>query len=156
MKIKYFTDMELDVKAPVTVPVHEDKVEYAEVDKIVKTGDGENDFIIEKQVVEVSRVDLDEYINSFRDDVGLANILKKVQLTGDNSLLNVVPGYYGDESLIPQTPAEAQKIVDEGKAAAESLGIDFTKEAIQKYIDAELAKIKAAQDAAIKEDVNNG
>ena len=57
-------------------------------DKYKKTGDGEDDFVIE-QVVEVTeKIDRQQYIDSFKDDVGILNILKKVELTGDVTLLN--------------------------------------------------------------------
>lgn len=57
-------------------------------DKVVKTGDGEDDFVIEQKFVETSRVNRQEYIDSFKDDVGVLNILRKVELTGDITLLN--------------------------------------------------------------------
>lgn len=57
-------------------------------DKVVKTGDGEDDYVIEPKLVETERVERQAYIESFKDDVGILNILKKVELSGDFSLLN--------------------------------------------------------------------
>lgn len=57
-------------------------------DKYKKTGDGDDEFVIE-QVVEVTqKINRQEYIDSFKDDVGILNIIKKVELTGDITLLN--------------------------------------------------------------------
>lgn len=66
-----------------------DIVKYERKDKLVKA-DSEDDFVVEEVAVEVERVNRQEYIDSFREDVGIANILKKVALSGDASLLNQV------------------------------------------------------------------
>lgn len=71
-------------------------------DSVKMTGDKDTDFVIEKKVVEISRVDRQEYIDSFSDDVGILNIMKKVALTGDSSLINQrsrVPGEVDDNGL---------------------------------------------------------
>lgn len=71
-------------------------------DCVVKTGDKDVDFVLDKKVVEISRVDRQEYIESFADDVGILNIMKKVALTGDTSLLNQrsrVPGEVDEDGL---------------------------------------------------------
>lgn len=63
-------------------------IEYDEIDVIKKTGEKETDFILDKKTVESSRINRQEYINSFRGDVGIMNILEKVRLTGDATLLD--------------------------------------------------------------------
>ena len=56
--------------------------------KIIDSKKGE--YVIEKVAVETSRIDTREYVNSFRDDVGIENILKKFDLVKDPELLNQV------------------------------------------------------------------
>ena len=56
--------------------------------KITDTKSG--DFVIEKSPVITSEIDTQEYIESFVDDVGIENILKKFALTHDPELLNQV------------------------------------------------------------------
>ena len=64
-----------------------DIVEYEEQEFVVKTGEGDTDYVVKKRIVEKSRINRQAYINSFSDEVGIHNILKKVQLTGDETLL---------------------------------------------------------------------
>ena len=52
-------------------------------------------------LVEGDKVDIQERIDSFRDDVDLYSILKKVSLTGDLSYLDKKAGFYGDFSNMP-------------------------------------------------------
>lgn len=63
-------------------------IEYQEIDVVKKTGEKETDFVVEKKVIESSRINRQEYINSFKDDVGIMNILEKVRMTGDATLLD--------------------------------------------------------------------
>lgn len=78
------------------VKYEEDILEFERVDKLVKvkydakgTVD-EDEFEVKEVVVPKTKINRQEYINSFREDVGIANILKKVALSGDVSLLNQV------------------------------------------------------------------
>ena len=48
----------------------------------------ENDFIINKKVKELDRVNRQEYLDSQAGDVGIMNIIEKVRLSGDVTLLN--------------------------------------------------------------------
>lgn len=59
-------------------------------------GDPEN-VVIEYKVVKKAEYKTADYINSFADDVGIQNILKKLSLSGDRSLLNQT----GREALCP-------------------------------------------------------
>lgn len=52
-------------------------------------------------LVEGEKVDIQERIDSYRDDVDLYSILKKVSLTGDLSYLDKKAGFYADFSNIP-------------------------------------------------------
>lgn len=76
--------------SPVAVETDEDKYIFTRElkDIVKKTGDDETDFVLDHKVVETSKVNRQEYIESFRDDVGILNIMKKVALTEDTSLIN--------------------------------------------------------------------
>lgn len=50
--------------------------------------DGVQQDIIKYEAVQTGEYDLQAYIDSFADDIGIQNILKKVALTGDKSYLN--------------------------------------------------------------------
>lgn len=63
-------------------------IEYGQVERVVITGKKDTDFVIKKDVKELSRVNRADYINSYDGDVGIMNILQKVRLSGDMSLLN--------------------------------------------------------------------
>lgn len=56
------------------------------VDKVVKTGEGEDDYIIEKKVIE-EFTPIQEVIDADKESVGVYNIIKQVLRTGDESLL---------------------------------------------------------------------
>lgn len=64
-----------------------DIVEYETYDAVVKTGDGDEDYILEPRVRESARYNRQDYLNSQSNDVGILNIIKKVQMSGDNTLL---------------------------------------------------------------------
>lgn len=83
-------------RVPKQYKAEKDIVTYMRQNKLVKTktdakGNVDpDDYEIEEVAVETERVNRQDYINSFREDVGIANILKKVALSGDATLLNQV------------------------------------------------------------------
>lgn len=83
-------------RVPKQYTPEKDIVTYMRQDKLVKTkvdakGNVDQDeFEVQEVAVETERVNRQDYINSFREDVGIANILKKVALSGDATLLNQV------------------------------------------------------------------
>lgn len=97
----------------------------------------QNDGVVkETNVYETCRFNRKEYIESFADEVGLENILRKVEMTGDQSLLNQthrVPGSIADDGKeaivdytgIPNTPEDAAAIIDKGRVAYQSLPDDL-------------------------------
>lgn len=93
----------------------EDYIAYEEKEKIVKSGDGENDWRIEKYT-EQRRVNIDKHINSFASEVDVKNILAKVAKTGDTSLLNQTPIKDYDTTMIPENYHEAAKMMDKQKS----------------------------------------
>lgn len=63
-------------------------IDYQEVEHVKMLSDKDTDFVKSKSVDEFDRTDRQKYIDSFDNEVGILNIMKKVALTGDVSLLN--------------------------------------------------------------------
>ena len=127
--------------------------------EVVKmTGDSEDDFVIEEKPVLVDRIDLKKRIQEEAKTTDLKYLLKQFLQTGDESILNVRPGFYGDITGI-------QNLVTGGEFASaeqikESLGSDFaglTVDQIAKMSNEDLAVYiaqvkKQASEAKVKED----
>lgn len=62
--------------------------EFSEISRVKMTGKTDKDFVLIKDVVVTSKVKRQDYIDSYRDDVGILNILEKVRLSGDVALLD--------------------------------------------------------------------
>ena len=139
-------------------------IERAMVDVVEKTGEGKQDFIVKQELQEISRVNRADYINSHRGDVGILNILKKVQLTGDATLLNQrqVELGYADITQLPKDKMEAMDAVQEGVAAFDDLPetikgkmsmAQFAQQGNAEFdalVDAVVKKVKDAQDSQEK------
>lgn len=104
-------------------------IERAVVDKVVKTGEKDTDYILKPELVEISRKNRADFINSFREDVGILNIVKKVQLTGDATLLNQrqVEIGYADITDLPKDKIEAMQAVQAGVDAFDELPDEIKK-----------------------------
>ena len=63
-------------------------IEYQEVRHVTLNSDVDTDFTENITVEEASRVNRQDYLNEQSGDVGILNILKKMALSGDTSLLN--------------------------------------------------------------------
>lgn len=63
-------------------------IEFQEVEHVKMLSDKDTDFVKTIEVEEVSRTKRQDYIDSFANDVGILNIMKKVALSGDESLIN--------------------------------------------------------------------
>lgn len=124
-----------------------DKITYNVRDKVTVTGDTPYDFVKEEEVFEEERVSLDKYIQSFASDVGLDNLLRKIALTSDTSMLDAyhASGAMVDTRDMPTNNQELDDRIAAGKAKAAELGIDFTKEGIDAYIQKEIAAQLAAK-----------
>lgn len=77
---------------PAVTDYHKDDdvyvIEYQEVRHIKVLGDDDTDFIESTSVEEFSRVNRQDLLNEQSGDVGILNIMKKMALSGDTSLLN--------------------------------------------------------------------
>lgn len=103
----------------------DDIVEYAWKKKVTKVGDGDEDFIVEEVVKEVSRVNRQAFIAKDASDVGVLNILEKVSRSGDFSLLNQtgaeIPEGVQDYTNVPSSVGEALKAIQSGSTSFEAL-----------------------------------
>lgn len=94
---------------------------------VKKTGDGEDDFLVEKKLVVYRTYDRDKYIQDQSDDVGILNILKKVALSGadltENNPYMAKPGYV-DMTEFPQDLQGAQDLVSNAKKAWEKIPVE--------------------------------
>lgn len=78
------------VKIPHIV-AEKDIIEYERYDELVKSNpENSADFVTVEKVRIKQKVNRADYIASFADDVGIKNILKKLALSGDYSLLNQI------------------------------------------------------------------
>lgn len=96
----------------------------------VVDADGVQQDVVRFVPVKVQEIDIQKYIDSFADEVGIQNILKKVALTGDKSYLNqtgreplVESGQepVQDYTNVPQSKTVAFNAVAEGVRAYDSL-----------------------------------
>ena len=121
------------------------------VDVVKKTGDGENDFIIEKKVIE-EFTPIKDVVEADRDTVGVDNIIKQVLRTGDTSLLPVDKGECNVDLVgAPETLMDLKQLGVEAEKGFNSLpseltnGLDmvsFINSMSQEKFDAFVAAIK--------------
>lgn len=109
---------------------------YERRQKLVKVDEKnpEYGFVTVEEVYEKSSVDRQEFINSFRDDVGIENILKKVQMSGDMTLLNQrqavegQPGEVRDITVYQEKDLETlASLGDSAAAKFSALPVELTK-----------------------------
>lgn len=106
----------------------DDIVGYCEQEYVVKTGEGDTDFVKKVRVVEFERKNRQEYIESFADDVGVLNVLKKVAVSGDESLIKQRPDpSYVDLTNFPTTKEDMFDTVKKGVDAFDKLPDDIKK-----------------------------
>lgn len=102
------------------VPFYEkDIVEYQIVQKVKKTGEGEQDFIVYNDYVETSRVNRKEFLNTQGKDHNIYGIIDKVVATGDVSLLHKTnEGVYGDFTTVLDDRGNAIEKLNSAKEEA--------------------------------------
>lgn len=98
------------------------------VDKVVRTGDGDDDFIIQKVVVE-ERQPIDEVVQADAESVGVYNIIKQVMRTGDTSLLPADDGKCQVDLVgAPENLMELKQLGVDAEKAFNGLPKELTKE----------------------------
>lgn len=149
-------------------PDKDDIVEYYEKEKITKIGEGEDDYKKENVVVEYSRVNRRDYINSFRNDVGILNILRKCALAGEDPTdgrfrskqdyvdMSEMPTDMDEAFAAIKAGSDAWKNIDpalKGKATSIEQFVELMgDEQVYKFITDEVAKREAAKVEASKKE----
>lgn len=141
-------------------PTDDDIVEQLIVKKAVPIGDDGEVSVVE-EVIESKRFNRQDFINSFRDDVGILNILKKVNAGLINPATLALSANSGqpiiDISDIPTDIGDALALVDDAHKLYATLpddlkkGMDFNtfcqtfnQKAFDEYIN---SKVQAKEDA---------
>ena len=100
----------------------QDYISIEIVDYVEKTGEGENDFVIKKKVVE-TREPIADVVARDADQVGVYNIIKQVMRTGDTSLLPMDDGKCQVDLVgAPETLMEVKAMGED--AAKKYAGLD--------------------------------
>lgn len=98
------------------------------VDKVVKTGNGDDDFIIKKVVIEDYKP-IKEVIDADADSVGVYNIIKQVMRTGDTSLLPQDDGKCNVDFVdAPENLMEVKAMGEAAEKAFNSLPTDLVQD----------------------------
>ena len=104
---------------------------------VKKTGDTEDDFIIEEKPVLIESVDIDKSIQEEAKTTDLKYLLKQLMITGDSSVLDRKPGFYGDVSMFD----EGHSLSARQKIDLESIKAQLPKDLIEGLTDEEIAKL---------------
>ena len=118
------------VSIPGTVINVKDFATGVEIEKCIKTGEGEEDFVIVTELRIDKKVNHQDYLNQFADDVGILNVLKRVIKTGDASLFNErneTQAGYMDLTNMPGDIIAASEMINKANAAYEQLPDDLKK-----------------------------
>ena len=126
----------------------EDYFEIIEKDQYIKDGDGPEDFHIEKKK-EVKKTNIDKFINSYADDAGIMNTLKKIA-EGDNS--GLVNRLHRDTTKDPASLADIPSIEEAFEAIDKELRGDLSKEDFIKSLTED--KINAYIEKKVNEKLN--
>ncbi|QCS36687.1 minor capsid protein [Capybara microvirus Cap3_SP_613] len=86
--------------------------------------------------VKSGKKNLDEYINSFKDECDIYNILSKFESTGDVSSLNLGRGVYADISKIPDNIHDFNNALNQGAEILNTLDSDLRKAILENDIQA--------------------
>lgn len=144
-------------------------VEFDVKDKVIKTGEGEFDYVLKQVVFPKSKVLRSDAINEHRDDVGILNVMKTVAKTGDISpfthngevLSSNLSILSEEEKLNAAIKAkETYSNLDPDLTKGKSFN-DFTSKAMSSdefdaYIQKKVEEKLAASQPKVEEVTNNG
>lgn len=116
---------------PLEVPGQADfDQEYESIeiyDKVVKVGEGDEDFVIVKDVKKTKRL-IKDVVNADKDSVGVENIIKQVLRTGDTSLLPIDKGDCNVDLVgAPESLMDLKNLGVDAEKAYNSLPADLVK-----------------------------
>lgn len=78
---------------------------------VTRTGDGEDDWIIEEKPVMIDKVNIFKQIQEEAKTTDLKELLRQFALTGDESIFNRKQGFYGDVTSIQRAIEDGAQIV---------------------------------------------
>lgn len=78
---------------------------------VVRTGKGEDDWILEEKPVLIEKVNIFKQIQEEAKTTDLKELLRQFALTGDESIFNKKQGFYGDISSIQRNLLDGEEIV---------------------------------------------
>lgn len=97
------------------------------------------------KVVATDKEDRQAYIDSFKDDCGVMNVLKKYALTGDTTLLSQREAFYGDISDLPVDELNVGQASEVASSSLDKLnkllGTEYTAEQFAALSQDELAAL---------------
>lgn len=116
---------------PLDVPGQSDfDQEYESIeiyDKVVKVGEGDEDFVVVKDVKKTKRL-IKDVVNADKDSVGVENIIKQVLRTGDTSLLPIDKGDCNVDLVgAPQSLMDLKNLGVDAEKAYNALPADLVK-----------------------------
>ena len=126
---------------------------------VTKTGDGEDDWIIEEKPVMTEKVNIFKQIQEEAKNTDLKELLKQFALTGDESIFNKRQGFYGDVSKIQQAMESGEKMISP-EAIKSSLPEELQKlsvEEIAKMTDEDIVKyfVEVRKAKEVKQEVKD-
>lgn len=146
-----------------------DIVHYYMKDVVKKVGEGEEDFVIEQKLEEYDRTPRAEYINSFKNDVGIKNMIRKAIANGqDPAVCFRAKGGYVDLTKAPNSITELEQSLQSADKAYENLPKDLkkahskseahkiTREEIEQYVAKAVAAHFGSKSSEVKGDKENG
>lgn len=128
--VKPYTQVNCEASKNIVTSELQDSVKITDMKK--------GSFVMESKVVDTSVIDTQQYIDSFKDDVGIANILAKFNLVNDPSLFVQVKRptvpiaedgseVVQDYSHLPANEEEAAKILRKARSEYDALPKELTK-----------------------------
>lgn len=104
---------------------------WSHLEYVEKTGESEHDFVVLEKPVLVEEFNIQKSIDEEAKTTDLKYLLKQLLLTGDESVLNKRPGFYGDVTQI-------QRAIENGSSIESP---EVIKEAIKDSLPVELQNL---------------
>lgn len=92
-----------------------------DIDPVIETEDFAFDEKHNLIVVSTGKVDVQKVIDERAKGVGIYEVLARLRVDKDTSVLHVRDGFYGDERAKPSDMHETQRLLSKGAAALEEL-----------------------------------
>lgn len=125
---------------------------------IVKTGDGEDDWIKEEKPVQSEEYDIQKAIDEAAKGADVKSLIEQVLRTGDDTILNQTEVSYGDITEFPTSPIAAHNAINNIDNLKSNLPPEFVKddESLMKLSKKEIDDYVKAKVDEILASKNNG